>query len=422
MDNDNGDIGLGINSGRLGSVDAFRTLVMLAMVFANELGHAGIGNVPGWMHHAGKADSLTFVDLISPAFLFIVGMSIPLAIGRRRERGKSHFVIWRHILIRTVSLMVIGILMGNMRSGGQLHALGPMSANLWYVLLMLGVILAWLSSPKSGGVKRIIFLLCRFCGAGLLIYLAAIFREGDDLHWLRCHWYILGSIGWAYLLSCLVYYLFCKQIGAVVGCLLMCILFYIGVKEGAFEKFHYFNVVSEAVFPQYYKIGDMLGTGAAASLAGVVLGMLLCKDSPLQNHRGRIIWILVFAAGLYFAGFCLRPLYGASLYAGEHVRTPTWSLYSSAIDCVIFAGLYLVIDVWGGQKWFKFFISAGTTVLLVYLLSFMVHPLLEILHIDFINGYLNSSLSGILRTVVYTFGLTWFSMFLAKRCGVVLRL
>lgn len=374
------------------------------------------------MHHAGRPDSLTFVDLISPAFLFIVGMSIPPAIGKRREVGQSHLVIWRHILTRTASLMIIGILMGNMRSGGELHPLGPMSANLWPLLLMFAVILTWIDCQRSEGVKRKIFLTCRFGGAALLIYLIAVFREGEDLHWLRCHWYILGTIGWAYLVSCLVYYLFRKQIGAVVGCLLMCILFYIGVKEGVFEKFHYFNLISETIFPQYFKITDTFGTATATSLAGVVLGMLLYKDSPAQSHRARIIWTLLFAAGLYFAGFCLRPIYGASLYAGPHVRTPTWSLYSSAIDCVIFTGLYLVIDVLGTQKWFKYFISAGQSVLLIYLLSFAVHPLLEVLHISFINGYLNSSLPGILRTIAVTFALTEFCVFLAKRCGVALKL
>jgi heparan-alpha-glucosaminide N-acetyltransferase len=56
---------------------------------------------------------ITFVDLVFPAFLFIVGMSIPFAIGGRMTKGEP---VWRtlgHITIRALSLLLIGILMVN---------------------------------------------------------------------------------------------------------------------------------------------------------------------------------------------------------------------------------------------------------------------------------------------------------------------
>ena len=54
---------------------------------------------------------MTFVDLVFPAFLFIVGMSVPSALrGRHGERAVDVDNLG-HVPLRTLSLMGIGILM-----------------------------------------------------------------------------------------------------------------------------------------------------------------------------------------------------------------------------------------------------------------------------------------------------------------------
>ena len=60
------------------SIDVLRGLVMFTMVFVNDV--AGVHGIPAWMkhHHPDNASGMTFVDLVFPAFLFLVGMSIPL--------------------------------------------------------------------------------------------------------------------------------------------------------------------------------------------------------------------------------------------------------------------------------------------------------------------------------------------------------
>src|SRR5207247_880199 len=67
---------------RVLSVDVLRGLVMFTMVFVNDI--AGGRGLPGWLKHFQNnkqhPSGMTFVDLVFPAFLFIVGMSIPLAI------------------------------------------------------------------------------------------------------------------------------------------------------------------------------------------------------------------------------------------------------------------------------------------------------------------------------------------------------
>ena len=73
---------------RVASVDALRGLVIFLMIFVNDV--AGVKAAPAWLKHVdAHADGMTLPDMVFPAFLFIVGMSIPLAIGRALARDFS---------------------------------------------------------------------------------------------------------------------------------------------------------------------------------------------------------------------------------------------------------------------------------------------------------------------------------------------
>src|SRR5690349_1646170 len=92
---------------RLASIDAFRALTMFFMIFVNDL--ILDSRVPDWLEHAKEGeDRLGFADTIFPAFLFIVGLSIPLAIRHGRERGLSHAATVWHILRRSFALLAMG--------------------------------------------------------------------------------------------------------------------------------------------------------------------------------------------------------------------------------------------------------------------------------------------------------------------------
>ena len=76
---------------RILSIDVFRGFTIFMMVFVNDL--AGVGNIPDWMKHMpADADAMTFVDVVFPAFLFIVGMAIPFAVKNRLEKGRANLV------------------------------------------------------------------------------------------------------------------------------------------------------------------------------------------------------------------------------------------------------------------------------------------------------------------------------------------
>ena len=75
-------------SQRLASIDVFRALTMLLMIFVNDLGT--LTNIPLWLEHTrAEEDGMGLADTVFPAFLFIVGLSIPFAIGNRWAKGVS---------------------------------------------------------------------------------------------------------------------------------------------------------------------------------------------------------------------------------------------------------------------------------------------------------------------------------------------
>src|SRR5437868_4369138 len=127
-------------SPRVLSVDVLRGLTMSTMVFVNDA--YGAQGSPWWLKHwsdLGKSagpSGMTFVDVVFPAFLFIVGLSIPIALENRRRKGDRWLKIYGHILLRTASLLFLGILMV---SGPSDKAMG-WKPGLWQALMFTGAI------------------------------------------------------------------------------------------------------------------------------------------------------------------------------------------------------------------------------------------------------------------------------------------
>src|SRR5580658_6917966 len=125
---------------RVVSIDAARGLVMFSMIFVNDIAGVSHKIVPAWMRHFKGRSGMTFVDMVFPAFLFIVGLSIPSALGGRLRAGEPVWKILLHVVERTLSLLIIGVLMVNDESPGP--SMSGLSPNLWAVLMFLCVILA----------------------------------------------------------------------------------------------------------------------------------------------------------------------------------------------------------------------------------------------------------------------------------------
>ena len=75
---------------RIASVDILRALTMTLMIFVNDLW--SLENIPIWLEHTKAAqDGMGLADVVFPAFLVIVGMSIPFATASRLKKGEDRF-------------------------------------------------------------------------------------------------------------------------------------------------------------------------------------------------------------------------------------------------------------------------------------------------------------------------------------------
>src|ERR1700742_1536663 len=103
-----GESGTPSVSARIASIDIFRGLTILVMIFVNDL--AGVKDLPWWTYHLpGNVNGMTYVDMVFPFFLFIVGISLPLAVRHRLSKNGSISGLWVHILARSFALIVLGI-------------------------------------------------------------------------------------------------------------------------------------------------------------------------------------------------------------------------------------------------------------------------------------------------------------------------
>ncbi len=396
-------------STRIQSIDIFRGLTILTMVFVNDV--AGVRDIPVWMKHAVEgSNSMTFVDVVFPAFLFIVGMSIPFALQRRRAQGASTSALWGHVLIRFVGLLALGFFMVNIsRLNPELTG---MDRHVWSTLVFLGAIAVWSQPGDLQGGKRVVWKLVRIAGVVLIIILAAIYRSGDAANpgWLQTQWWgILGLIGWTYLVCSGAFILIGANIPALAGLLGLFVCLYIGDESGALA---FLGPVNNVLW-----IGGHIGGHASIAAAGMIAGLAFGPSSPVATSKDKMFWLIGMALILAVAGYLLGPLYGIS----KNMATPTWSLYSASICCLIFMLLYWLADLHQKGRWFAFAEPAGSNPLLAYLLPDIFYGVLAIVGIEHFWGAMGSGLGGILRSTLFSLAIVWLTGKLT-RLGLRLKL
>ncbi|MEA2544146.1 MAG: heparan-alpha-glucosaminide N-acetyltransferase, partial [Acidobacteriaceae bacterium] len=158
---------------RVVSIDIFRGLTILVMIFVNDL--AGVKDLPWWTYHLpGNVNGMTYVDMVFPFFLFIVGISLPLAVRHRLSKNASIAWLWVHILARSFALVVLGIALAN---GEKVDALRTgVNGNVWLLLTLVGAILFWNVYPRSDKY-RTLFKGMKAAGLLLMVAMFAIFRR-----------------------------------------------------------------------------------------------------------------------------------------------------------------------------------------------------------------------------------------------------
>ena len=398
---------------RLASLDAFRGLVIVTMVFVNYL--AGIADIPPWARHlAPEAEGYTFVDLVFPAFLFIVGVSMPMAFHKRLTRGEPMWSLIRRILVRAASLLLVGVIMVN--SGRYSATATGIPKSLWYLLAMLCVVAIWNQHPPSAsGWRKRLFLGLRIGGGVLLAALLLMFRSkggSGGNAWMEHSWWgILGLIGWAYLVCGLAYVVLRGNSLALMGTLGFLLALYVGDKHNALD-WAWLEPVHRLV-----GIGPVLGSTAANVMIGVLVGNCFVGAAASGPALGKARFFLLFGLGLYCAGQLIRPVHGIN----KNAATDAYTLVAGGICCLCFLLVYVLMDVLKLRKWAGPVVPVGQNALLAYMLPGLLEDLISVLHAPDVFWHYDRGLPGALNTAAMTLVIA-FLTWAATRAGVRLRL
>jgi predicted acyltransferase len=349
-------------STRILSIDIMRGLTLVLMLFVNDLYMPG---VPAWLGHMEAGfDGMGLADWVFPGFLFMVGMAIPFALGGRISKGESNIIISRHIAVRTVSLLIIGVLMLN---SGRVNAeLTGISKNLWAVLMYTGVFLVWNEYPDSDE-KFITVTGLKLLGMALLTFLVFRFNSGQEANGgslITGWWGILGLIGWGYLVAAFVYLAVRNNILytalAVLFFLILNILSQLGV-------LNFLN-------PVKFLFGVIIDGNVPFIVLSGVLTTLVLKKLPSEDHKRIIVTIVTIGLLTLAGGFILRKWFIIS----KILATPSWGMICNGISLLLFALLYWVMDVKNHIKWAFFLKPAGENSLTTYIAPALLYHLIWI--------------------------------------------
>ena len=377
---------------------------MAVMIFVNAL--SDVHGLPWWTYHAhANEDRMTYVDMVYPFFLFIVGMSIPLSIAQRLKRNSSQAALWLHVLIRAASLIVLGLILANAEKADPSRM--PISGNLWALIGLVGAALYLNIYPKSERFPAYSKIL-RVLGLIGVIVMYAIFRrttQGGNVAWIDPSYpEILGLIGFTYLGVAVLYIPTRRWKWAAAAWFLALLAF---------------NILSTArlvplpgSLPMYIFPFDN-GAMACIVMAGVVVSQIFLGASPGITPRPAPKQAMTVAISLgivaLIAGWICIPLGISKIRA-----TPTWSLWSIGAAILLFTFLYWICDVRRQTNWAFLLKPAGTNALLTYLLPDLWYFLMGTLGITYLDTHLNLGWPAVVKTVVFTLVMLSFASLLTR--------
>ncbi len=366
---------------RLHSIDVFRAITMLFMIFVNDV--SSVKNIPDWIKHvAVGADGLGFADTVFPAFLFIVGLSLPFAIKNRLKKADSFLSISLYILSRSFALLLMGFFHVN---GENYNPTALLPKSVWTLLTTAGFFMIWLDYPASLATNKKYGLIVS--GILLLIVMAFVFKGGEppaSVNMKPYWWGILGLIGWAYLVGALIFLL-------TRGDLMYLIL--------ALFLFSIINITSHIGLLHFSLplIGD--ASNETLVMSGTVVAGLY--DKLATGNKNVALWIILTVTGVLMivAGFAIRPYAGG---ISKNLATPAWVFICTGISILVFEGLIWLVDIKGKQGWFSFIRPGGTSTLTCYLIPYLLYSIFNLIQFKYFP-FLNEGIGGLLRSFAVAF-------------------
>lgn len=342
--------------GRVASIDILRALTMVLMIVVNDM--FTLKNAPAWLGHVPRGvDGMGVADVVFPAFLFLVGLSLPYAMEARRAKGDTSLRLALHVVLRSFALVVMGLFLVN----GETYnvAATGLHRHWWNPLCCLGFILVWCTYDKIP--SRAVKIALRVVGAAGLLTLAWIYRggEADKVVRFGTHWWgILGQIGWAYLVAGLIGAFARNRIRVMATAWIVFAGLSILFKMGVVPK-------SLMFIPRPI----LAGTLTAFTVGGALVALIFKHYREKAENRPIFLWISGLIVAWTALFFVTRPHWGLAKLGA----TPAWLFLCSAITATAFLAIYWIADMKQKAAWFRLVRPAGAQTLLCYLMPYLVY-------------------------------------------------
>jgi hypothetical protein len=355
---------------------------MFLMIFVNDLWT--LRDIPEWLGHAAaQEDRLGLADIVFPAFLFIVGLSIPFAIANRRKKGANDISTFFHIIQRSFALIVMGLFMVNFENIN--NDLLSFSKYYWEILMALAIFLIWNNYQNRKVLGYIPVWALEWLGILILIYLAIIYKGGttDSPSWMKTYWWgILGLIGWAYLLNALIYLVMGPRVLFAVILLLL---------------FHVLNVQEFTEFAGFRGVQIIVGaSNYTLVMGGVFASILYIRLREKEKHHLFLLLLILLAVFFIAYAFVLRPFWGISKIRA----TPSWTAICTGISFGFYGFLYLVADIYHKTRWARIIGPAGRSPLTCYLVPYLYYPVMVLIGIR-LPMFLREGYIGIFKSLLF---------------------
>jgi predicted acyltransferase len=299
------------------ALDAYRGFIMLLLV-SDGFGLAALRDNPDWHRVASWFDHVpwegaVFWDIIQPAFMFMVGVAMPFALAKRVSQGASHRDNLRHVVVRSVRLII------------------------------LSQILMWV------GRGRITPQLINVLSQIAFTYLLSFFI----MQW-KWRYQVITAFGFLALWTALLF--------AFPG------------PDGPFSRTGSVGlVVDRAIFhydydPAYSTLNFIPST--VWTLAGVWAGRLL------MNARSHVASLKVLAGGMLLSfalGLALRPW----IPMIKQLCTPSFIFYSLGWVLLMLIGFYWLIEMRGYKRPVFPLVVLGMNSIFIYSLGQLLHGWLD---------------------------------------------
>jgi heparan-alpha-glucosaminide N-acetyltransferase len=330
---------------RLGSLDAFRGLVMVLMLVehlrlpdvARAFPHSLFWRVIGFNTQHVEWQGCSLHDLIQPAFSFLVGAALPFSIASRKLKGQTFGPMLGHAFRRALILIFLGIFL---RSLGQTQTYFTFEDTLTQI--GLGYVFLFLLgfTRVRTQVVTLVLILVLFWAA-FVLYPAPgpqfdYARVGVPPDWphlytgFLSHWSKNSNLSWAFD----VWFL------------------------NLFPREH----------PFVFNEGGWSTLSFIPTLATMILGLVAGEWLKGKESKQRKLCGLVIAG----AGLVLLGLLGQ--WTGicpivKRVWTSSYTLYSGGWVLLILACFYALIDWKGWRRWSFPLLVVGMNSIAVYVMS-----------------------------------------------------